>query len=1148
MNKQITRLSYFILLLLIVGFTTNLKAQCASFYNQDVLLTSQIQVDAFCGCSTINGNLRIGINEGNDIQNLLPLDGLKEVTGEVFISYTQLTDLNGLGQLKNIGQSLVLHNNSQLKNVDALNLITDIKDDVSIFENGALENLYGLANLKSIENSLSIDRNPKLANLYPFANIKSLGNNLVIRLNDQLRSLEGLMNLKTIGGGLSIISNNSLAKLQGLDSLMFIGGLIINENPVLEDCCRIAHLVDRDLNNGIISGIINIESNPIFCNSIEEIISQCQPRFSSCNDIQRLTFANGFTISNLNAPNVNINIRSRFSSGFATETCTNNSCTYIVSKPGFYDAEIELLDENNQPFCREILSFHVLSCEDGGFCNIDCDDLYTVVNATRVGQLFIQGLSAPRALIEIFDSNRQLIHREDTGNNNFVRVEHLLPGNYFIKTQFFNRADELICTKENIPFIIPPYQQVDCNEIEIVATDNSIMVNGLTAASQGLYISDDNGNLIYSCYNGTGSEDFCPIDHVIDNLTAGIYTVNINQYNEIGTQICRRRDKVAIPNSNIIDCSSIQIIGGNQQIELSGLVNPRFVTITRGNTTIFDCRNAECEETLLIENLELGTYTIDLELQDDNFGFTCTRNEVGVFVTENQVITEDCANIKIESDDNQLSVTGLTAPNIILQVFDENYTQIFRCQGGNCGNEQIIDNLSAGTYLVGVQFYTANWESICSRENINITIMDGDGGNNGGGNNGGTVSANCNDLTFTPTVGQITVEGLNTAFSQVQIIGQNTNWQVVTICQRDCDETQIIPNLTTGEYSVKVQLNATDGSNCYREEKITIGDTPPPPTGEDCEGLDIFVINSELYIQGLTAPIEIVQVFDQDYKVVFRCQGRDCGEEQVINNLELGTYFVGVQFYTSDWGFICAKDNIPVTIESGEGVFCDESEKDGFTRIGNVAAKAFYLSHNPLPIADARQACIATNSRLATSLISEEIDFIKTNIQNEVFIDLSDATQEGNFQWDNERSYEGTVFDNTAINDFVFIANWSDDLIATNDAVWKHFVCEVPCAVSAISGEDRTTNFTTLEKDIKLFPNPVQSEINLQVVSLKGKKGSIKIHNIYGQLVQQFDYLDFNQPHLTLAINNFENGLYVLSIQAEKTPLISKRFVIEHWK
>ena len=102
----------------------------------------------------------------------------------------------------------------------------------------------------------------------------------------------------------------------------------------------------------------------------------------------------------------------------------------------------------------------------------------------------------------------------------------------------------------------------------------------------------------------------------------------------------------------------------------------------------------------------------------------------------------------------------------------------------------------------------------------------------------------------------------------------------------------------------------------------------------------------------------------------------------------------------------------------------------------------------------------------------------------------------------------------------------------------------MPCLVF---GESRATS-KIIEKAIKLFPNPAQSAITLQVLPLKAKKGSIVIYNIYGQAIKQFKDLNFDQTHLQLDVSNFENGLYLLKIKADNYRLISKRFVIEHWK
>ena len=500
-----------------------------------------------------------------------------------------------------------------------------------------------------------------------------------------------------------------------------------------------------------------------------------------------------------------------------------------------------------------------------------------------------------------------------------------------------------------------------------------------------------------------------------------------------------------------------------------------------------------------------------------------------------------------------------------MQIIGENTDwQVQTICSGDCNEIQVIPNLMEGDYTVKVQLNASDGSNCYREENVNVsTDGDTDGGNSGNDNsNDNDNVANCDNLQFISESGQITVSGLNTSFAQVQIIGANTGWQVETICSGDCDETQVISNLAEGDYSVKVQLNASDGSNCYREENVNVStdvDIGGGNSGNDnsndndnnnvtnCDNIQIIAQGNTINITALNAPIEIVQIFDQNYNLVFRCQGTECGSEQVISNLAAGNYFVTIQAYTADWNFICAKENILVQVGGGgsnETNDCASTQLDGFNFVGYTAEKAFFLSNNRLPFNEAKQACINANSRLASTLTQEQISILNANVTGEAFIDLSDANVEGTFQWADNSTFNGTVFDNNAANDFVFIADWASDLIATNEGAWKNFICELPCNTLS---DDRASS-ATIEKAIKLFPNPVQSEMTLQVIPLMGTKGSISIFNLYGQKVKQFNDLQFEEAHLSFDMTGLENGLYHLTIKSDNRRLISKRFVVEHWR
>jgi len=67
---------------------------------------------------------------------------------------------------------------------------------------------------------------------------------------------------------------------------------------------------------------------------------------------------------------------------------------------------------------------------------------------------------------------------------------------------------------------------------------------------------------------------------------------------------------------------------------------------------------------------------------------------------------------------------------------------------------------------------------------------------------------------------------------------------------------------------------------------------PETTTNGNCEDLQVDGSDGRIDISGLTAPIEIVQVFDENYQIIFRCEGTECGAAQTLDNLEEGVYRV----------------------------------------------------------------------------------------------------------------------------------------------------------------------------------------------------------------------------------------------------------------
>jgi len=386
----------------------------------------------------------------------------------------------------------------------------------------------------------------------------------------------------------------------------------------------------------------------------------------------------------------------------------------------------------------------------------------------------------------------------------------------------------------------------------------------------------------------------------------------------------------------------------------------------------------------------------NIELSD--FSQYC-ENSIGI--CEEEMSPMSCDSLQFKTELGQIIVSGLTTSSKVEIIGRNTDYQVITICDGNCSNRQLIPHLAAGEYTVKVNLFDG--VSYCYREAA--ILVESDEENN-------KDKANCDKLVFTAGDGAITIDGLTAQYNKVEIIGHNTDWQVITICDGDCSPTLLIPVLLAGEYNVKINQAGADGSYCYREEKIIIESESNAVGSVNCEGLIFLNRNDSIIIDGLTASYNKVEILGRNtnWQVVTICDG-DCSSTQIIPDLQAGAYAVKINQGGND------------------GIYCYREE----------------------------QVSIENNS----SNRNKEIDF-------------------GN--------------------------------------------------------------------NLVLFPNPARDRINLQLASLSGKQGSIQIYNAFGQMVQSFPETRFDREVVSIDLDRYENGIYLMIIQVDKFPLVSRRFVVEHLK
>ena len=247
----------------------------------DQTLSTQVQVDALEGFSTITGNLIIAPT--NTSLDLSPLYRLTDVTSNLEIQSLQTTlsgfeclttvgghfgggngslesvsdfpvlasiggdfvfvwnnSLSSIGDfpvLASVGRHFLIFHNPNLNSIPDFPLLASVGDDFLIYDIPNLDNIPDFPVLASVGNNFQIYDNPNLNSISDFPVLASVGNNFQISNNDSLNSIPDFPFLTSVGG-ISIYGNDSLISIAGVNQLTSanISGLsTISDNPQF-DC------------------------------------------------------------------------------------------------------------------------------------------------------------------------------------------------------------------------------------------------------------------------------------------------------------------------------------------------------------------------------------------------------------------------------------------------------------------------------------------------------------------------------------------------------------------------------------------------------------------------------------------------------------------------------------------------------------------------------------------------------------------------------------------------------------------------------------------------------------------------------------------------------------------------------------------------
>ena len=235
------------LLLISLLFTSIFYAQCPTGNFAD--LRTQADVDDFGAnfpnCTTLI-DLRIGTTavSTDQITDLSPLSSLTTVQDLLVIENDDLLNLNGLGNIT--VENLTITQNESLQSISTSQI--EVTSQLRILDNPSLVNLEGFEGTTMLQ-VLEISNNP-ITSLSGLDNLTTVTFSAAINDNDALLNLSGLGGL-TLARGLSVNQNNNLQNLNGV-GMLTVDNLGISSNIAMSEISTTTSInvtVNLEVNN-----------------------------------------------------------------------------------------------------------------------------------------------------------------------------------------------------------------------------------------------------------------------------------------------------------------------------------------------------------------------------------------------------------------------------------------------------------------------------------------------------------------------------------------------------------------------------------------------------------------------------------------------------------------------------------------------------------------------------------------------------------------------------------------------------------------------------------------------------------------------------------------------------------------------------------
>lgn len=461
------------------------------------------------------------------------------------------------------------------------------------------------------------------------------------------------------------------------------------------------------------------------------------------------------------------------------------------------------------------------------------------------------------------------------------------------------------------------------------------------------------------------------IDNCSDNVTTEFMEARIDNDNDDGYQIIRtwtatddcgnigtatQRVMVLDPILSLA-CSSAEVRLEGDQIIISNLLAPNEIVkvFASDNRVVYNCfRN--CGEVQTTRSLTPDTYRVDIEFYTDRWQFICSsETSITVEGGSDTGNNDGNGNVDEENDDPCTTTDCEQEPPVLMNLpadltVETNAipTEVAPTATDNCDTEVDItfeeirtDNeLDHNYVLTRTWIATDDCGNTVMGQQVILVLNEEEA-------NDPCTASDCE--TIPPIIANVPADvtvnfdavpaptqlvatdncDVTVDLSMSEAISESTDsrnyvltrtWTATDDCGNIATAQQVIRVIGENDPNDGENTGGNNGNNGDSDNDGNTGGNDGQNSEEElCTAVNISFSNRNITVENVNAPNKIIKLFDEAYNIISECAD-DCPSPILFTDLPIGNYFVDIQLYTTDWAFICERqDPINITTIPDEG-------------------------------------------------------------------------------------------------------------------------------------------------------------------------------------------------------------------------------------